>query len=1059
MTLKQPVTMSSASSTSFAPNASASSRGRKGVARSLFIGVGAWGTQILSELRRELDGTHGSLSNLPTLAWLSLNWGNDQWASWNDDERIAFNTDHAQGGDWRRESAGANRGQARTGFWNVWRQIEHALRSKVGSVLLAESGLQSAKYFGFTDDSLLNIYLVADLGQSPTGAVFDLAYALRFLLRNGLSGPTQTARLIGVLGLPDAVAAPETLANAYAALRELNHWNDAHTSWSAQGPNEARFSAPMGEVPLDFATLWTPRNASGHALDGADLMSAVTQWLALDLHPNLAPARNDDRSRLSSISRAVDDWNQPINYFAAGVAALEFPREALCQAVAARLAREAWEGALTAHALPTTLAAMGNDEVQRFARDFDYDAVLLLEELEATPEAPRLLRIGDLIEQHRAEWQGNISLLSEAAPDAAIILADDIYCELSQDLVPRGAKTQRLLATPIDSVTEGKTAALLRERFAGLQTKWQIAANNFIIKKAGDPQWRGEGAEALIQMLADLSANASAILETAKVQLLTETEATWTQFEATWREFTEQELRKHSGFLGRGARKHQTNLAQKFAERGASVGALTLKRQALEALCATFEAAPNVWTRPRADLKRFCNAVQEGSRALRGRGESWENAPPITGQLVLHASNPDSLRAAAKLYSLEMNGQFEAGQSPQSPGETLNLWRDIEYQLGDKIFVSLMTGQGPNLVDSLWGAALERARTYFAKTAALDLFAALYPDENAAGARAQQLFRAADAFFPLTRGTVVPGWNEGSLRQLRRAGFHNADIELRRSDAENHFYAVTKSLGFSDQQAAPDENLGLADTARALFWSEVGGFPLRCGGGYLRDLENAYLAHGRSFGTASLHSRADIAFWLPIEAPAPEVQQSLWRDFLVALACDGASFSPMGDGKSGEFSLSGADGILALGQGPSLVSAEADSLAPWREVVFRCAAEDARKRLKDHLNAVQSWPVRDVIGKLAAFLGRIESVTLRHHVSDVLSGWKEQTLGDQERKLAELLSKIEKVLENPTLSHLHAHARQKQSEFQRDLALLQGQTNLGGDTLSAAQELERLLST
>jgi hypothetical protein len=1062
--------MSSSSSSAFSGSA-ATFRGRSGVARSLFVGLGPWGTRVLGGVRRQLAGSYGLPEALPILGWLSLDFAESgALAGWRESEHCEFSWDEAaiKNGEWWREGApkdsriaralsdprtsGSFRAQARSAFWRSWPQTGAAVRAALQRVLLAESGQQSALKLGSVDQSLLNIYVVAHLGESAAGGAFDLAYALRDLTRGSLSGETQTARLIGVLGLPESAAAPPELARAFAGLRELNHWSDAHTRFWAQGPNGVRLEAGESETPFDFPTLWAPRNASGYALAGDDLVRAVTQWLALDLQPDVAASRNDDRARLLELTRAQDDWEQPSRFFAAGVASLQFPREQLSQAVAARLASEAWESSLSS---PVGFdPARVHEEASAWMRDNEFDARRLLDELDERPEPGRARRLGDLQTTIEDQWSGNTANLAACSSEHAQQVADQLNSQLTQSVLPRGAGAARSLSSPL-SASEGDLAAQVRLRFADLETGWRPRAGEFVALHAGDSKWRATGTEALLKAIGARLNESRREVEDACKSCDDDLRAAWAAFETTFALLRAEELSKHGGFLGRGLRKRQAAIVGQFTELGAQVGALLLRQGALSLLRAAFDKSEEAWARPRADLKRFADAVQEEARQLRGRGQAWESAPPVIGQLVLHRQNPDSLRAAATLYARELSESIE----PRAPldGKTASaLWREARGPGGNGAFGALMKGEGAKLGEALFEAALVRSREFFRKTAALDLFAGLYPDENAAGARVQELFRAADAYFPLSRGTVVPGWNEGQLRGLRRAGFHNATVELRRSDSEIHFHEVTRSLGFSENDSAPDKIAALLDESRALFWSEVGGFPLRCGGGFLRDLENAYRAHERDPLCLPLHARADVGFWLPIEAPSPDTQKKVWRDFLVALATGAIVFRAGATSNRGQFAWSGAQEIV-LASGPDLAREDADSLLPWREVVFRGAESEERARFAALQQKLLAASPRRLVEQIAALLGRINSPRLRRHVSEVLGEWKELLLGPQQLKLESQLQRVRSVLDNPAQLHLHSNARLREQQIEDELQFLRGQKT-PALALDPAQELERLLS-
>ncbi len=1036
---------------------------------SIFLGVGAWGAAVTTDLRAQLIALHGSLDRTPIFGWLGLGFRSqsESWPGWNESEKIALDFEApdalalwcqlsapANGAlsralsDPHLQGAGEVRGRARFGLWRNWPQLETQLRQVLQSVTLAESQEKSALVLGPISNRL-NVYIVADLGEVTGGGIAtELAFALKTLLEATGQGRDQT-QIIGVLALPPLASPPRDLARAYAALRELHHWNDSQNVFHAQTAGRV-FRGGAPKTAFDMAYLWATGNASGYGLTPEKLRRAAVQWLSLDLNSDSATHRAAERNRLLA-AQPLDEWGQSTRYFAAGVAALEFPREALSQAVAASLAGAAWKKAFFPAIQHSSEEC--NKLILEWMQRHHLDAETLLSDMCEAPEPDAPYRIGDLIEVAASNWRGNLALLQNGAPETVQDQFDACYSELAQPLAARGDNSQLILKTPLAS-NEGDLARQLRARFDGIGEQWRRAAADFSIERAVDAEWGAGGAQKLVQIAIERTQVQETRLARAVEEGLAAIEAQKSALQTGWAQLSYFELKKHGGFLGKGLKKRQEALVSQLVETGAALSILALEQQALTWLRASLTDAREIWTRPQNDLKAFLDQAHEGERLLRKKESDCQRAAPVIGQMVLDARRSRDLPEATRFYAGHLASELTAAG--------VDLWKEVHRLPNSPLqrgaFIALMTKQESVLGNALYQAALARTRPFFAQISALDLFDELQDSQALAANRVQELFRAADAYFPLSTATVTPGWNAHSLIRTRRAAFRNAQRPIARSIAEEGFAGVLKGLGFSQNEGETDSILEIADGTRAVFWSEIGGFPLRSAGDYLGDLKAAYQRELSDPLAAPLHCREDIGYWLPIDAPSPQRQEAMWRKIMLGLAL-GAIRCEAVTALEDRFVLRAAEGAtdFALGEAPNLAGATQDSFQPWRAIVLAAEEQSLGPVLEAHLALGAQMQPSELIQKLRSFLESLPAGAFRAGVSQSFSEWRDEVFTPQREETERQLSVLSTVLGDETRAHLHLEAGKRQAILQTRLALLQGEpeTAAPGD---AASELERLLT-
>ena len=276
-------------------------RGEGCLAPTLVIGLGGYGLEVVSRFKQMIAGRFGSLSQLPSLRVLAIdtdistiqeylvkpdgaqvapaelietamNRANhymkprrngrsliDGWCDPQTPYRIP-----------RTPSTGGHRVLGRLALLDHYRPVSQAIRDAVQATLQPDALIQTERQTGLKMRSNRpRVYVVAALGGGTgSGMVLDMAYVAR--LKMGQMGYPD-AEVRGLLLLPPAErrsVQDGALANSHAALRELRHYMQAGTTFSAsyeeRGGNLADPRAPFTQTFVQQAE-GTRRDQAGPA--------------------------------------------------------------------------------------------------------------------------------------------------------------------------------------------------------------------------------------------------------------------------------------------------------------------------------------------------------------------------------------------------------------------------------------------------------------------------------------------------------------------------------------------------------------------------------------------------------------------------------------------------------------------------------------------------------------------------------------------------------------------------------------------------------------------------
>ncbi|QTA86533.1 tubulin-like doman-containing protein [Desulfonema magnum] len=285
------------------------------VGKTLLIGLGGTGKEVLLRFRRLVTERFGSLDALPCVQFLHLD--TDMTANamqqydktMQDDplyEKIMFQPIERvnltiEGGiskylgninayshirEWFHtkgkiadlgdlgEGAGQVRMASRLGFYDKYDDIEAGL-ANAENRLSAEGNRDVISQLGFKfDPNVMSIYVISSLaGGTGSGTFLDMGFLVKTMF------PDSTR--IGVFFMPAFFGgysgAGRMKANGYAALKELNHYSFGH---SFAGNWTGRASKPIFPPPFDYTYLLEGKNEANEAIGSSNEEYSMYQMVS-----------------------------------------------------------------------------------------------------------------------------------------------------------------------------------------------------------------------------------------------------------------------------------------------------------------------------------------------------------------------------------------------------------------------------------------------------------------------------------------------------------------------------------------------------------------------------------------------------------------------------------------------------------------------------------------------------------------------------------------------------------------------------------------------------------
>jgi hypothetical protein len=346
------------------------------IKRTLCIGLGGTGRDVLMQIRRLIIDRYGKLSELPVVGFVhidadkgaskvsGLRTGNTYHGEdilFRDAEKVIATmssqevNDLTQGlekrshyeregpydhiGNWFapqllknikaiEDGASGIRPVGRLAFFHNYRKVQQAFetaenRTRGHNQKLLEKGL--------IVEPGLNIFVVGSLcGGTGSGMFLDVAYSLRRAYGD------KENQIIGYWVISPELYGntPSMNANTYAALKELNYYASENTRFEARYDPQHLIDINEARPPFDFVYLVSNQTAKDHKIiEKAKLSNIIAHKIFLDFADELAPVIQGQKNNFLERLAKNDEHPRPNvqRYLTFGLAKVYFPRDLTVQ--------------------------------------------------------------------------------------------------------------------------------------------------------------------------------------------------------------------------------------------------------------------------------------------------------------------------------------------------------------------------------------------------------------------------------------------------------------------------------------------------------------------------------------------------------------------------------------------------------------------------------------------------------------------------------------------------------------------------------------------------------
>ncbi|MHC5821598.1 MAG: tubulin-like doman-containing protein, partial [Nostoc sp.] len=348
-----------------------------GMTPTVVIGLGGTGKEILIKIRRMIVESYGSLDALPIVSFLHIDTEQNakvsepqtvlkQNISLRPSEQVWAKVENAKamlnqlssydylaewfpsqlrGTDSILAGAGQIRSLGKFAFSVNYQIIKNSFNNALARIVGHEKFLLDK--LGLQLDKGVNIFIVCSLsGGTGSGMVLDLAYNLRDWVP-----PSAMPQTSAYLVLPGAFSGlgDRVIANAYAALMELNHYSRNDTRFECQYSSNASdriTSQSSQDVPFNFCYLVGNSNDKVTLASLNSVLEMVAQNVFLDFSSGFSQYKKLVRDNIRKQWASPDSLGYPQSFIAFGLASIQFPIQRVLQACASRLAKRVvtwWE--------------------------------------------------------------------------------------------------------------------------------------------------------------------------------------------------------------------------------------------------------------------------------------------------------------------------------------------------------------------------------------------------------------------------------------------------------------------------------------------------------------------------------------------------------------------------------------------------------------------------------------------------------------------------------------------------------------------------------------------
>lgn len=342
------------------------------IKRTLCIGLGGTGRDILMQIRRLIIDRYGRLSELPIVSFVhidadkgaskvtGLRTGNTYRGEeilFRDAEKVVATMSGQSVNDLTRElekrsiyeregpydhigswlapqllknikqiedGASGIRPVGRLAFFHNYRKIHETIQSAENRTIGHQKKLLEK---GLIVEPGLNVFVVGSLcGGTGSGMFLDVAYSLRNAYGD------KDNQIIGYWVISPELygSTPSMNANTYAALKELNHYASENTKFEARYDPHHLIDVSETRPPFDFVYLVSDRTAKDHKIiEKAKLSNIIAHKIFLDFADELSPVIQAQKNNfLERLARTDEHPRRNVQrYLAFGLAKVYFPRD------------------------------------------------------------------------------------------------------------------------------------------------------------------------------------------------------------------------------------------------------------------------------------------------------------------------------------------------------------------------------------------------------------------------------------------------------------------------------------------------------------------------------------------------------------------------------------------------------------------------------------------------------------------------------------------------------------------------------------------------------------
>jgi hypothetical protein len=856
----------------------------RGISRSIIIGVGGTGHQIILDVRKRLIEKYGSLDKLPIVGFLLLDTDQAIFGR-NPDYDDAVNLDAADkihtsvhGVDALRrnlrehphlrtwldprvltgdidQGAGAVRARGRLAyFWNyaaIARRLEEEMLQ-----ITKDSSKETAIRNGLQVGEGITVYVVGSLlGGTGSGMFLDLAYTVKNKFKS-----QRMLETVGMFSIPpntEAVAV-DNRPNAYAALLELNHYTDASTTFTSQYQADL---PPMEDADPPFRYTYLADTSSPAAqLDSVkDLVEMIGHSIFLDLTSEFQRQKKSNRNNFDQFLITTDGLGCPQNYMGFGLASIYFPKDKVITACGNRLAGDIvrrWTtplervvnvGAFTDQEL--TRLGMTPEEVQRST-------------LMANSETGETLRDAALVfwngvnRQYETAYPGHgrvVDYLASRQKEEEAKLADT---DPNPDLL---AKRRANL---------GETTYQIQQNLQALIRAKEVALREWVSAQVNDANHRHGVAAAALDTMADRFRTYVTQLEK------TQDERRGEQLPlGQTRDAALQQINRFAGdtlmtFVMGAKRREIDEQKDNFLVTARRIDAAALDARAAEAAVVFYQALAQTVATLRAEMDRYVERM-DSLRARFDKAEKIAVQEPadVNGEILFVPTDID------ERYAHYVGNADDPGNATVN-----NLIADILDTLGTH---NDIWGVRDSDLSRVGQVILDHTRAVFRPVEEESVLDKFYEKYGTDTDRTIQTLRRVTAlsqpFLHLQEN--APNYAHNINKEQTIVGvLHGATP---RTESEQRFQTMIMEsvAGIKDQQISNSN-----EPHQVLFLRERAAFPLRL----LQGMDSYRYAYDqvKALGAAAnpIHTRLDVKEWVRIAPPSAEDQKAAWRTFVIGWA-------------------------------------------------------------------------------------------------------------------------------------------------------------------------------